>query len=87
MEPTFGTRVEGLSGSERLFATSPPSARRSRLNEKALMAKISSKKARLIVVKIGTGVLTGSRGMIDRRQIDNIAQQIAQLKKLGFQVI
>ena len=51
------------------------------------MAKISSKKARLIVVKIGTGVLTGSRGMIDRRQIDNIAQQIAQLNKLGFQVI
>ena len=41
----------------------------------------------LWVVKVGSGLLTNARGGVDNRQIQNLASQIARLRRLGAPVI
>ncbi|MDP8263757.1 MAG: glutamate 5-kinase [Candidatus Ancaeobacter aquaticus] len=45
------------------------------------------RKVKRIVVKIGTNVLTDSKGLIDKKQIAHIAQQVVDLKKRGYEVV
>lgn len=44
-------------------------------------------KVRKIVVKIGTGVLTTESGYVDKRQIQGLAEQVVELKKMGYDVV
>lgn len=41
-------------------------------------------KARRLVVKVGTGVLTAENGGLDRSRIAKLAEQIMQLRQLGY---
>ncbi|MBE0448509.1 MAG: glutamate 5-kinase [Actinobacteria bacterium] len=43
--------------------------------------------ARRIVVKLGTSTITESSGGIDRAQLKNVVDQIAQLRARGYQVV
>ncbi len=43
-------------------------------------------KVKKIVVKIGTGVLTTDDGYIDKDQIRRLAEQVLELKKMGYDV-
>jgi glutamate 5-kinase len=47
----------------------------------------SLKSATRIVVKLGTGVLTDSRKLIDPAQLEQIVAQIAALRKTGKEVV
>jgi glutamate 5-kinase len=49
--------------------------------------KRDAKGARRWVVKLGTGILTNASGQIDIPQIEQLAGQIAQLRKRGHQVV
>jgi len=49
--------------------------------------KRDAKGARRWVVKLGTGILTNVSGQIDIPQIEQLAGQIAQLRKRGHQVV
>jgi glutamate 5-kinase len=49
--------------------------------------KRDAKGARRWVVKLGTGILTNASGQIDIPQIEQLASQIAQLRKRGHQVV
>ena len=44
-------------------------------------------KVKKVVVKIGTGVLTTDDGYVDREQIRNLAGQVVELKKMGYDVV
>lgn len=44
-------------------------------------------KVKKIVVKIGTGVLTTEDGYVDKKQIQRLAEQVVELKKLGYHVV
>ncbi|MBI2472058.1 MAG: glutamate 5-kinase [Planctomycetes bacterium] len=44
-------------------------------------------KVKKIVVKIGTGVLTTDDGYIDKAQIKRLAEQVVELKKMGYDVV
>ena len=44
-------------------------------------------KAKKIVVKIGTGVLTTDDGYIDKSQTKRLAEQVVELKKMGYDVV
>ena len=39
------------------------------------------------VVKLGTGILSDTHGQIDLAQIDRLAAQIVELRKLGHEVL
>ena len=45
------------------------------------------KKAKRIVVKIGTALLTTDTGLLNKRFIGKLAREIAHLKQLGIEVI
>jgi glutamate 5-kinase len=49
--------------------------------------RASLKSATRIVVKLGTGVLTDSRKLIDPAQLDQIVAQVAALRKAGKEVV
>ena len=51
------------------------------------MHRASLKSATRIVVKLGTGVLTDSRKLIDPAQLEQIVAQVAALRKAGKEVI
>ena len=44
-------------------------------------------KAKKVVVKIGTGVLTTDDGYVDKEQIQRLAGQVVELKKMGYDVV
>ncbi|OOP56419.1 MAG: glutamate 5-kinase [Candidatus Brocadia carolinensis] len=44
-------------------------------------------KVKKIVVKIGTGVLTTEDGYVDKKQIQRLAEQVVELKKMGYHVV
>lgn len=44
-------------------------------------------KVKKIVVKIGTGVLTTNDGYLDKEQIKGLAEQVVELKKMGYDVV
>lgn len=44
-------------------------------------------KVKKVVVKIGTGVLTTEDGYVDKRQIQGLAEQVVELKKMGYDVV
>lgn len=44
-------------------------------------------KVRKVVVKIGTGVLTTVDGYVDKEQIQRLAGQVVELKKMGYDVV
>ncbi|KAB2834776.1 MAG: glutamate 5-kinase, partial [Candidatus Brocadia sp.] len=44
-------------------------------------------KVNKIVVKIGTGVLTTEDGYVDKKQIQRLAEQVVELKKMGYDVV
>jgi glutamate 5-kinase len=44
-------------------------------------------RAKKLVVKVGTGVLTAERGGLDRERMRKLADQIAQLRTLGYSTI
>jgi len=44
-------------------------------------------KAKKVVVKIGTGVLTTDDGYVDKEQIQRLAGQVVELKKMGYNVV
>ncbi|MEP9412007.1 MAG: glutamate 5-kinase [Candidatus Brocadia sp.] len=44
-------------------------------------------KVRKVVVKIGTGVLTTDEGYVDKEQIQRLAEQVVELKKMGYDVV
>ena len=44
-------------------------------------------KVKKVVVKIGTGVLTTDDGYIDKSQIKRLAEQVVELKKMGYDVV
>ena len=44
-------------------------------------------RARKLVVKIGTGVLTAERGGLDRDRVRRLADQIAKLRSLGYSTV
>ena len=48
-------------------------------------------KSRLVpkrwVIKLGTGILTDARGRIDHAQIEQLAAQVTELRKRGYQVL
>ena len=44
-------------------------------------------KVKKIVVKIGTGVLTTEDGYVDKEQIQRLAEQVVELKKMGYDVV
>lgn len=44
-------------------------------------------KVRKIVVKIGTGVLTTDDGYLDKVQIKGLAEQVVELKKMGYDIV
>ena len=46
-----------------------------------------SASARLVVVKVGTRVLTGDDGTLDLTRIENLARQICQLRQEGRKVV
>lgn len=48
--------------------------------------KRASSNSTLLVVKIGSGLLTNNNGGIDQLQIQNICRQIVELKKDGYEV-
>ena len=49
------------------------------------MAKRAS--AKILVIKIGTSILTGEKGSLDAKVIKNIATEISRVKKRGFSVV
>lgn len=44
-------------------------------------------KVKKLVVKIGTGVLTTDDGFMDKEQIKRLAEQVVELKKMGYDVV
>jgi glutamate 5-kinase len=48
---------------------------------------IPGKLKKRIGIKIGSNVLTDSRGLLDKHRIDDLVRQIAQVKKQGIEVI
>ena len=44
-------------------------------------------KVKKVVVKIGTGVLTTDDGYVDKEQIQRLAGQVVELKKMGYDVV
>ena len=44
-------------------------------------------KVKKVVVKIGTGVLTTDDGYIDKSQTKRLAEQVVELKKMGYDVV
>ncbi|MGQ3685089.1 MAG: glutamate 5-kinase [Candidatus Loosdrechtia sp.] len=44
-------------------------------------------KAKKVVVKIGTGVLTNEEGFLDRAQIKGLAKQVVELRKMGYRAV
>lgn len=44
-------------------------------------------KVKKVIVKIGTGVLTTSEGHLDRAQIKGLAEQVVELRKMGYSVV
>ncbi|MCF6157402.1 MAG: glutamate 5-kinase [wastewater metagenome] len=44
-------------------------------------------KVKKIVIKIGTGVLTTDNGYLDKEQIRGLAEQVVELKKMGYCVV
>lgn len=44
-------------------------------------------KVKKVVVKIGTGVLTTEKGYVDKEQIQRLAGQAVELKKMGYDVV
>ncbi len=44
-------------------------------------------KARRVVIKLGTGILTSGIGRLDIKRIDGLCQQVAALRERGLQVI
>ncbi|MFN3531756.1 MAG: glutamate 5-kinase [Candidatus Brocadia sp.] len=54
--------------------------------EDDLRSQILSK-VRKIVVKIGTGVLTTEDGYVDKEQVQRLAEQVVELKKMGYDVV
>lgn len=44
-------------------------------------------KVKKVVVKIGTGVLTTEDGSVDKEQIQGLAEQVVELKKMGYDVV
>ena len=51
------------------------------------MHRDSLKSASRIVVKLGTGVLTDSRKLIDPAQLEQIVAQVAALRRAGKEVV
>ena len=51
------------------------------------MHRATLKSASRIVVKLGTGVLTDSRKLIDPAQLEQLVAQVAVLKKSGKEVV
>ncbi|CAG0943027.1 glutamate 5-kinase [Candidatus Brocadiaceae bacterium] len=44
-------------------------------------------KVKKVVVKIGTGVLTTDDGYVDKEQIQRLAEQVVELKTMGYDVV
>ena len=57
------------------------------LNRTANVHRAPLKSASRIVVKLGTGVLTDSRKLIDPAQLEQLVAQVAELKKSGKEVV
>ena len=57
------------------------------LNSTANVHRAPLKSASRIVVKLGTGVLTDSRKLIDPAQLEQLVAQVAALKKSGKEVV
>ena len=47
----------------------------------------SGKKIKRIVIKIGSNVLTDSRGLLDNKRIESIVKQICEIREKGIEVI
>lgn len=56
------------------------------MKEKADIRHEYIKKAKKIVIKIGTGVITDDTGYLDKKLIKGLAEQIIELKKRNFNV-
>ena len=57
------------------------------LNSTIIVHRNSLQSASRIVVKLGTGVLTDSRKLIDPSQLEQIVAQVAALRKVGKEVV
>ena len=57
------------------------------LNSTIIVHRNSLQSASRIVVKLGTGVLTDSRKLIDSAQLEQIVAQVAALRKAGKEVV